>query len=131
MWLDNYCYANPDKTLDSGGIDLARVAFIKSDTQGWEARVLAGAAEVLSHRHIVWEVEFDPKLLGRAADDPLAFCDLVGRHFSHFIDLRAPGGARHVRPSDGLAGALSYITVDGRRRYTDLLLLNIRHGRAG
>lgn len=24
LWLDNYCRANPGKTLDSGGIDLAR-----------------------------------------------------------------------------------------------------------
>ncbi len=120
-----------DHWVEAMGIDLARVAFIKSDTQGWEARVLAGAAEVLSHRHIVWEVEFDPKLLGRAGDDPLAFCDLIGRHFSHFIDLRAPGGARHVRRSDELAGALSYITVGGARRYTDLLLLNIGEERAG
>lgn len=123
----------PCRTLDhwvaTMGIDLARVAFIKSDTQGWERRVLAGAAGVLAHRHIVWEIEFDPKLLRRAGDDPTALSDVIRGHFSHFIDLRAARGARHVRPCAELADALSYITTDGARRYTDLLLLNVGPGR--
>ena len=48
-------------TLDSWaarlGIDLASVTFVKVDTQEWEAHVLRGAARLLAHNHIAWQIE--------------------------------------------------------------------------
>jgi FkbM family methyltransferase len=114
----------PCVTLDAWvaqmGIDLAEVAFVKSDTQGWDARVLAGAAGVLTHKHIAWQIEFSPAMLersGRSMDDVY---DLIERHFTHFIDLRSESGP-HVRRTSELREALAYV---GRtsRRYTNVLL---------
>jgi FkbM family methyltransferase len=114
----------PCLTLDTWiarmGIDLSDVAFVKSDTQGWDARVLAGAAGVLARRHVAWQIEFSPAMLersGRSLDEVYA---LLERHFTHFIDLRSEGGAR-VRRTSLLREALAYVGKTGRR-YTNLLL---------
>jgi FkbM family methyltransferase len=109
-----------DTWVDRMGIDLADVAFIKSDTQGWDARVLAGASRVLSQKHIAWQIEFSPAMLersGRSLDEVYA---LLQQHFTHFIDLRGESGA-HVRPASELRTALAYVGKS-RRKYTNVLL---------
>ena len=114
----------PCVTLDTWiaqmGIDLTDVAFIKSDTQGWDARVLAGAAGVLARPHIAWQVEFSPAMLRRSGRSMDEVYELLERHFTHFIDLRSEGGAR-VRRTSELREALANVG-SGTRRYTNVLL---------
>ncbi len=114
----------PCLTLESWvhrmGIDLSDVSFIKSDTQGWDARVLAGAAGVLARRHIAWQIEFSPAMLERSGRSMDEVYELLERHFTHFIDLRNEGGTR-VRRTSLLREALAYVGR-GSRRYTDVLL---------
>lgn len=114
----------PCLTLDTWveriGIDLSEVGFIKSDTQGWDLRVLAGAPGVLGHKHIAWQIEFSPPMLQRAGGAVADAYLSMEAHFTHFIDLRGESGAR-VRPISQLRDALAYVEA-GRRRYTNLLL---------
>jgi len=109
-----------DAWVERMGIDLADVAFVKSDTQGWDARVLAGASRVLTQKHIAWQIEVSPKMLERSGRSMDEVYGLVERHFTHFIDLRAESGA-HVRPTSELQEGLAYVgTAD--RPYTNVLL---------
>jgi FkbM family methyltransferase len=116
----------PCLTLDTWveriGIDLSEVGFIKSDTQGWDMRVLAGAPGVLGHTHIAWQIEFSPSMLQRAGGSLAEAYESMEAHFTHFIDLRGDSGAR-VRRTSELRDALAYVEA-GRRRYTNLLLYN-------
>ena len=116
----------PCLTLDTWveriGIELSEVGFIKSDTQGWDARVLAGAPGVLAHKHIAWQIEFSPAMLQRAGVSTAEAYESMQAHFTHFIDLRGDSGPR-VRPTSGLREALAYVGA-GRRRYTNVLLYN-------
>jgi FkbM family methyltransferase len=116
--------AVPCLTLDTWvervGIDLSDVAFIKSDTQGWDARVLAGAERVLACRHIAWQIEFSPAMLQRSGTSTEELFTLLERHFTHFIDLRSETGTRIRRISE-LREALAYVGTE-TRRYTNVLL---------
>jgi len=111
-----------DTWVDRIGIDLADIGFIKSDTQGWDARVLAGAERVLAHRHIAWQIEFSPAMLERSGTSADELFRLLEGHFTHFIDLRREGGAR-VRGTQELRASLDGSGSSGRR-YTNLLLYN-------
>jgi FkbM family methyltransferase len=114
----------PCLTLDTWveriGIDLSEVGFIKSDTQGWDLRVLSGALRVLACKHIAWQIEFSPPMLQRAGGSVPEAYQSMEAHFTHFIDLRGDSGAR-VRRISQLRDALAYVEA-GRRRYTNLLL---------
>jgi FkbM family methyltransferase len=116
----------PCLTLDTWveriGIDLSDVGFIKSDTQGWDARVLTGAERVLARRHIAWQIEYSPPMLERSGTSVAEVLALLERHFTHFIDLRREAGAR-VRGTQELRASLEEIG-SARRRYTNLLLYN-------
>ncbi len=109
-----------DTWVERIGIDLSEVGFIKSDTQGWDVRVLAGAPGVLAHKHIAWQIEFSPAMLQRAGVSMAEAYESMQAHFTHFIDLRGDSGAR-VRPTSELRDALAHVE-SGRRRYTNLLL---------
>ena len=115
----------PCLTLDAWiarmGIDLSEVAFVKSDTQGWDARVLAGAAGVLARRHIAWQIEFSPAMLERSGRSIEEVYQQLERHFTHFIDLRSAGGAR-VRRTSSIREALAHVGKTERPRYTNVLL---------
>ena len=111
-----------DAWVERIGIDLLEVGFIKSDTQGWDARVLAGAPGVLAHKHIAWQIEFSPAMLQRAGGSLDEAYESMEAHFTHFIDLRGDSGAR-VRRTSELRRALAYVE-EGRRRYTNVLLYN-------
>ena len=116
-----------DTWVERIGIDLSEVGFIKSDTQGWDVRVLAGAPGVLAHKHIAWQIEFSPAMLQRAGGSLDEAYESMEAHFTHFIDLRGDSGAR-VRRTSGLRDALAHVEA-GRRRYTNLLLYNAAEGR--
>jgi FkbM family methyltransferase len=109
-----------DTWVERMGIDLSDVAFVKSDTQGWDARVLAGAARVLARKHIAWQIEFSPTMLERSGRSMDEVYRLLERHFTHFIDLRSESGAR-VRKTTALRDALAYVGKT-ERRYTNVLL---------
>jgi FkbM family methyltransferase len=109
-----------DAWIDRMQIDLCEVFFIKSDTQGWDARVLAGAARVLARKHIAWQMEFSPAMLQRAGCSLPDVYALLERHFTHFIDLRSERGA-HVRAAGHRSDALAYVGTT-ERAYTNLLL---------
>jgi len=111
-----------DTWVDRMGVDLSDVGFIKSDTQGWDARVLAGAARVLAARHIAWQIEFSPPMLERSGKSAEDLFRLLERHFTHFIDLRREEGAR-IRGTNELRTSLDHVGSAGRR-YTNLLLYN-------
>jgi FkbM family methyltransferase len=109
-----------DAWVDRMGIDLADVAFVKSDTQGWDARVIAGASRVLMQKHIAWQIEVSPAMLERSGHAMEEIYTLLERHFTHFIDLRSDRGA-HVRPTSELREGLAYVG-NTERRYTNVLL---------
>ena len=109
-----------DAWVEHMSINLSDVAFVKSDTQGWDARVLAGASRVLSQKHIAWQIEFSPAMLERSGRSVNEVHDLLERHFTNFIDLRGESGA-HVRPTSELREALAYVGKD-ERKYTNVLL---------
>jgi FkbM family methyltransferase len=109
-----------DTWVERVGIDLSDVGFVKSDTQGWDARVLAGAERVLARRHIAWQIEFSPAMLQRSGIPVREVFALLERHFTHFIDLRAEAGPRARRMS-ALRDALAYVG-SGTRHYTNVLL---------
>jgi FkbM family methyltransferase len=111
-----------DTWVDRIGIELSDVGFIKSDTQGWDARVLTGAQRVLARRHIAWQIEFSPPMLERSGTSVDEVFALLERHFTHFIDLRREAGAR-VRGTQELRASLEEVG-SARRRYTNLLLYN-------
>jgi FkbM family methyltransferase len=103
-------------------VDLSRVTFVKSDTQGWDVRVLLGAREVLCHKHIAWQIEFSPAMLQRAGCTLAVAYDVIRTHFTHFIDMRGTTGTR-VRRTCDLPKALEDVER-GHRGYTNLLLYN-------
>jgi len=109
-----------DAWVDRMGINLSDVAFVKSDTQGWDAHVLAGAPRVLSQKHIAWQIEFSPAMLERSGCSIDEVFALLQRHFTNFIDLRGESGVR-VRPTSELREALAYVG-HRERKYTNVLL---------
>jgi FkbM family methyltransferase len=117
------CVTVPARTLDtwidSLAIDPLRIAFVKCDVQGWEARVLEGARRTLGYRHIAWQLEVSPKHLRHAGSSLSHFCVVVRRHFHRFIDL---GADRQNRPTSELEASLGYLGV--HRRFTDILVYN-------
>jgi hypothetical protein len=115
--------ARLDSWIARLGVDPDRIGFVKVDTQGWELRVLLGAPALLARRRAVWQVEFSPQMLHRAQNDVASAYEMFRAHFTHFIDLRRPGGARG-RPTTEVAEALAYVG-SAEARYTNLLLYNV------
>jgi FkbM family methyltransferase len=111
-----------DTWVATMGISTAQIGFIKCDTQGWDARVLAGAKAVLACRHIAWQIEFSPSMLARAGTSANDMFATIRANFTHFIDLRGEDG-RRLRPTGDLAAALASVGA-GTRGYTNLLLFN-------
>jgi FkbM family methyltransferase len=113
----------PCTTLDAWverlHIDLDAVTFIKVDVEGFERRLVAGASHVLSHRHIVWQMEIKPSGLRAAGDEPRDLYADLQRSFTHFIDTSRSAAGSRVKPINQLADALRYIDPDLK---TDVLM---------
>jgi hypothetical protein len=102
-------------------IDPELVTYIKVDTQGWETHVLRGAAELLQQRHIAWQLEVTPAMLGGAGSSLNELYELCTAHFTHFVDLgKKPVGPR-TRRTPQLARALGYLREGDA---TDIVLFN-------
>jgi FkbM family methyltransferase len=104
-------------------IDPHAISFIKSDTQGYEMQVLSGAARLLAHLHIAWQLEFAPDLMRLAGNDPREFVDLLASRFTHFVDLNVEAPGRRRRPIAELAAALEYVERQ-RLPHTDVVVYN-------
>ncbi len=113
----------PCSTLDSWverlHIDLEAVTFIKVDVEGFERRLVTGARRVLSHPHIVWQMEIKPAGLRAAGDEPSELYRDLQQAFTHFIDTNRKAAGSRVRPIIELGAALQYIEPDDK---TDVLL---------
>jgi FkbM family methyltransferase len=116
----------PSCTLDTWverlHIDLDAVTFIKVDVEGFERRVVAGAAHVLGYPHIAWQMEIKPRGLRAAGDEPADLYRDLQRVFIHFIDLNRGAEGPRVRLIADLPEAMRYIEPD---RKTDVLLFSI------
>jgi FkbM family methyltransferase len=113
-----------DDWIDSLGIDANLVNFVKVDVQGSEVGVLTGAARLLAHRHIAWQMEVDPHLLRATGSSVTDLFALVQRHFTHFVDLHREGVGERVRPTTELLEALAYMSGDREAR-TDILMCTL------
>jgi FkbM family methyltransferase len=101
-------------------IDPALVSYVKVDTQGWESHVFQGATRLLTHPHVVWQIEVQPSL--RAGTPDLALYAFCAEHFTHFVDLnRVATGPRARRTAD-LPEALAYLI--GGTKQSDIILFN-------
>ena len=112
-------------TLDGlaarGVFDPAHVGLLWVDAQGYEAHVLAGAAEVLRHAPPV-VVAVRPKKLIRAGRAD-AFLDTLEQTYAHAVDLRAPSLRLPVwRPEIAAISWLRELFATGR--VTDVLVYN-------
>jgi FkbM family methyltransferase len=105
------------------GSDIDRVRYVKCDTQGWEAHVLAGAPALLARREIIWEMEICPPLLAAAGSSVDEMCATLARHFDWFVDLRADDETLDRRRSTDLAAAVRN-AIAGPRNYTNVILGN-------
>ena len=99
-------------------IDVDAVRYVKIDTQGHEAHVLAGAPELLARPGIVWELEFSPRHLQKAGREPAALIAHMQGVFTHFIDLNPHAPGDRLRPIAELPEALAYL----ERSFTNLLV---------
>jgi len=105
------------------GADLDRVRYVKCDTQGWEAHVLAGAPHLLGRRDIIWEMEICPGLLEAAGSGLDDLCATLALHFDWFVDLRADDETLNRQRSANLASAVRN-AIAGPRNYTNVILGN-------
>jgi FkbM family methyltransferase len=114
--LDDWC--------EHLSIDPHLVAYVKVDTQGWEREVLRGAAKLLTFRHIAWQLEISPSMLGAAGASAVHLYDMCTEYFSHFIDLSKQATGSRAQPTKDLNDALAYVQ-DGPEAQTDIILFNI------
>lgn len=102
------------------GVDPDAVTFVKVDVQGFETRVLRGAANLLARRHVAWQLEVEPQLLLVAGSSAAELFAMLQQHFTSFIDLRRDRTGARDRPIAEIAEALGYLgTVDNK---TDVLV---------
>jgi FkbM family methyltransferase len=103
----------PSLTMDTWcarlGIDLQQVSFVKVDAQGSEVHVLRGAGRLLACRHVAWQIEIDPSLLGDRGFRVDDLDDLLRRHFTHYVDLNRRAKGARVRSIDDVAAGLAYL----------------------
>ena len=114
----------PGYTLDSWvkrlSIDLNEIAFVKIDTQGWEAHILSGATRLLQQPHIAWQLEIDPGHLESSGQPLSRLIEIIERHMTHFIDLNSSARGERSREIGELSSALEYVgKMNGPK--TDLL----------
>lgn len=106
-----------DEWLAHHGVDVDAVAFVKVDVQGQETNILRGAERLLSRPGVNWQIELDPKLLKAAGTSLAELCQLLARHFTHFIDL-SKGASGPIR---SLVESIAYVGGDDQHK-TDVLV---------
>jgi FkbM family methyltransferase len=111
-----------DAWMGKLAVEPEAVSFVKVDTQGSEVAVLRGASSLLARRHVAWQMEVDPALLGRAGSSMRELIDLLGGAFTHFIDLGAALAGPRVQPTRVLADSLGYVGSSAHK--TDLIVYN-------
>ena len=111
-----------DDWMRAYGVAAESVSFVKVDVQGWESRVLAGAQELLGHRHVVWSLEVSPKHLEQAGTPMPVLLEQLAKHFTHALDTRRKGDPVPVTVPGALAEAVSYMGHGQAESYTNLLL---------
>lgn len=109
-----------DTWLERLHVDPDAVTFVKVDVQGYEARVLHGAARLLSRRHAAWQIEVDPVFLAGAGSSLAELCEQLRRHFTQFIDLKGTLSGPRERPIEEIADGLGYLGDSDRK--TDVLV---------
>ncbi len=103
-----------DDWASNNNIDPRAIGFVKSDTQGFEPHVLAGASSLLAVPNIAWQLEVHPRLMDHGGSSIDEFVELVERHFKAYVDLRDL--ARGIRPLTHLQQ-----TIDGITTYVDIV----------
>ena len=115
----------PCYTLESWierlSITLDEVAFVKIDTQGWEAHILSRATSLLERPHIAWQLEIDPQHLQSSGASISRLFEILQRHMTHFIDLNTDAPGSRTRPICDLSSALDYVEESAGPK-TDVLV---------
>ncbi|MET0213926.1 MAG: hypothetical protein ABW292_13020, partial [Vicinamibacterales bacterium] len=75
-------------------------------------------------RHIAWQLEISPSMLGAAGASPVHLYEICTEYFSHFIDLSKQATGPRAQPTKDLNDALAYVR-DGPEAQTDIILFNI------
>ena len=115
----------PTRTLDSWlahlGVDPHDVTFVKTDCQGWDGHVLRGAADLLRHRHILWQIEYWPSGIERSSMSVRELHAIIAGAFTHGIV------AKTVEPIATLVESLEAFAVSPGwgTKYTELILFNL------
>ncbi len=117
-----------DSWLTAIGVDPAAVYFVKTDTNGSELAVLAGARGLLGLKQAVWQVEIAPASIAHMGSTLGALCDALVPHFTSWLDLNRRLTGRRVRPIAELHDGLAYVETmerKGKGPMTDILCFNV------
>jgi FkbM family methyltransferase len=106
-----------DAWLRKLSVNTDAIRYVKIDTQGHEAHVLAGAPDLLARPGVAWELEFSPHHLQKMGRNPSALIAHMQAVFTHFIDLNPHAPGARVRPVAELPDAVAYL----ERNFTNLL----------
>src|SRR5688572_30954754 len=77
-----------DDWASNSNIDPRTIGYVKSDTQGFEPHMLAGATTLLSVPNVAWQLEVHPRLMKHGGSSIEEFSRLVEQHFKAYIDFR-------------------------------------------
>jgi FkbM family methyltransferase len=103
-----------DEWASNNGVDPHSIGFVKSDTQGFEPHVLAGASTLLAVPNIAWQLEVHPRLMDQGGSSIAEFVDLIEHHFKAYIDFRNLDLG--IQPLENLPKTIDAITT-----YVDIL----------
>jgi FkbM family methyltransferase len=103
-----------DDWASNNNIDPRTIGFVKSDTQGFEPHVLAGASSLLAVPNIAWQLEVHPRLMAHGGSSIEEFVELVQRHFKAYVDFR--NMERGIQPLANLQQ-----TIDAITSYVDII----------
>lgn len=125
----------PTMTLNSLAgetYDVNRAGLLWVDAENHEGQILEGATELL-RRGVPVAFEWDrPGLEERG--DRAKIEEIIGEHYTHFMDLRGTGDPERPRyelcPVDGL-GEYGRPTPTGEEHFTDILVLRLSGDHAG
>lgn len=97
---------------------------LKTDTDGFEARILRGARDLLQEKHPVLFLEFDPFFLRRHGNDPAQLLELLQQcGYDRFVAYEEMGDfllAGSLDNRDLVGDLCLHYTGWGGRRYADL-----------